>query len=173
MRYTSFLKYLSESRLQQSDGLPYWRERIFNGILLAIFVFGTLAIFPNLIAALKARMYPIFILDSFIFLTVLAVVFVRKIGLTVKIYILIFSFYLLGIFLLVTMGPFGPGMIWIVCCSVLIALMLDFKKTLFSCFPHFSKKPSERPDFTEMNFENGCPICNFEHVCAQEVKFIG
>jgi signal transduction histidine kinase len=132
MRYPRFLKYLSENRFQQSDGLPYWRERIFNGILLAIFVFGTLAIFPNLIAALNAGMYPIFFLDSLIFLTVLVVVFVRKISLNVKVYILIFSFYLLGIFLLVTMGPFGPGLIWIVCCSVLIALMLNFKKTLFS-----------------------------------------
>lgn len=132
MRYPHFFKYFFESRFQQSDGLLYWRERIFNGILLAIFVFGTLAIFPNLIAAFEARMYPIFILDSLIYLTVLAVVFVRAIGLSVKIYILIFSFYLLGIFLLVTMGPFGPGLMWIVCCSVLIALLLDFKKTLCS-----------------------------------------
>jgi len=132
MRYPSFLKQFTESRFQQSDGLLYWRERIFNGILLAIFVFGTLAIFPNLIAALKTGMFTIFIFDSFIFLTVLVVIFTRKIDLSIKIYILIFSFYLLGIFLLVTMGPFGPGLIWIVCSSVLIALMLDFKKTLFS-----------------------------------------
>jgi len=132
MRFPNFLKFLSVSRFQQSDGLLYWRERIFSGILFAIFIFGTLAIIPNLIAALKARMYPIFILDSLIYLTVLVVVFVRKISLNLKIYILIFSFYLLGIFLLVTMGPFGPGLIWIVCCSVIIALFLDFKKTLYS-----------------------------------------
>lgn len=132
MSFPRFFKLFSESRFQQCDGLLYWRERIFNGILLAILIFGTLAIFPNLIAALKAKMYPIFILDSLIYLTVLVVVFVRKIGLKLKIFILIFSFYLLGIFLLVTMGPFGPGLIWIVCGSVLIALFLDFKKTLYS-----------------------------------------
>jgi len=27
-----------------------------------------------------------------------------------------------------------------------------------SCFPHFSKKASVMPDFTEINFCNGCPV---------------
>jgi signal transduction histidine kinase len=99
---------------------------------LAAFVFGTLAIFPNLIASLKTGMISIFILDCLIYLIVLVVVFIRRISLINKFYILIFLFYLLGTFLLVTMGPFGPGLIWIVCCTVLIALMLDFKKTLIS-----------------------------------------
>jgi len=132
MSYPRFFKQFSESRFQQCDGLLYWRERIFNGILLATFVFGTLAIFPNLIASLKAGMLSIFILDCFIYLIVLGVVFIPKISLTIKFYILISSLYLLGIFLLIKMGPFGPGLIWIVSGSVLIALMLDFRKTLFS-----------------------------------------
>jgi len=132
MSYPRFLKQFSESRFQQCDGLHYWRERIFNGILLATLVFGTLAIIPNLIASLETGMLSIFIFDSFIYFIVLAVIFIRRISLIIKFYILIFTLYLLGIFLLVKMGPFGPGLIWIVSGSVLIALMLDFRKTLFS-----------------------------------------
>ena len=36
--------------------------------------------------------------------------------------------------------------------------MFEMTSKEFSCFPHFSKKASVMPDFTEINFCNGCPV---------------
>ena len=54
---------------------------------------------------------------------------------------------------------------WNICGKEDMRLCLpDTRKLLYPnctgnrCFPHFSKKASVMPDFTEINFCNGCPV---------------
>lgn len=132
MKCPGFVNIFFKSSFHPSDGLPFWREKIFNGILLAFLIFGTIAIVPNLIVSIQSQLYSIFLIDLLFYLTILVVTFNRAIGIVIKTYFLAFSIYLLGIFLLVALGPFGPGLIWMVSGSVFIALMLDYRTTLFS-----------------------------------------
>lgn len=69
-------------------------------------------------------MYFLAILDVIDFLLVLFLLLYRKIKLKIKVTLVIFLIYILSITLLVYLGPFGPGLIWLSGASLIAALLL-------------------------------------------------
>lgn len=107
-----------------TDGLWYWREKIFGGLMLAFLIFGTIAIIPNLAVSIKEQTHVITISDLIVYFMLLGVTFIRRIPLRAKIIIIIVILYTLSIILLVILGPMGPGLIWMASTSLIAALLL-------------------------------------------------
>jgi len=113
-----------------SDGLPYWRERILNGMVFVFFVFGTIAIVPNLIASINNQTHIITIADSIIYVVIAYLFFNKKVQVRIKVLLIITSIYILSIILLVMLGPLGPGLVWLSSGSI-VAALLSGKRAAF------------------------------------------
>ncbi|MFA9391054.1 MAG: sensor histidine kinase [Prolixibacteraceae bacterium] len=122
--------YLKNREYKIEDGLIYFREKIFNGLMLSLFTVGALVMIPNLMAAILSKSTLITIIDIIIIVVTLFLFLKRKLKLQIKIRILLFSFYILAITLLVILGPSGPGFIWMASSSFLAALLIDLKAAL-------------------------------------------
>ncbi|MBN1925637.1 MAG: hypothetical protein JW798_07375, partial [Prolixibacteraceae bacterium] len=118
------LRYITNTEFRKEDELPYWRERIFNSLILALFVFGSIAIIPNLIASLKNNAPAIFIVDLLLYLVLFFLFIFKKVKLKVKVILAVVLIYVLSLVLLVGLGPMGPGFVWLASTSVVAALLL-------------------------------------------------
>ena len=127
-----YQRYINNGEFSIDDGLPYWRERIFNGLMLVFLIFGTLAIVPNLIASIATKSHLITVTDSIIYFSILFLFFNHSLTLRTKIIIVIFFIYVLSIVLLVTLGPLGPGFIYFACSSLIAALLIGINASLIT-----------------------------------------
>lgn len=127
----SFL--LKNYEFTRSQGLQFWREKIFNGLMFIVLIFGTLAMIPNIFASITTQSTTITIIDTFVYLAFISIIiFRKKIKLNYKVVFTIFLLYLLSITLLFTLGPVGPGLIWLASTSLIAALLLGFWASLLT-----------------------------------------
>ena len=127
-----YLRYIDNREFTKNDGLAYWRERIFNGLMFSILFVGSLAMIPNIIASAISKTHLITITDSIIYVSILFLFYNRKMKLNWKIWITISCIYLLSIVLLIKLGPFGPGLIWLACTSVFAALLINMRASIIT-----------------------------------------
>lgn len=125
-----YLRYIDNREYTANDGLAYWRERIFNGLMFVILFFGTIAIIPNIIASIVSKTHLITITDSLIYGCILFLFYNRKLKLRYKVWIVISFIYLLSSVLLITLGPFGPGLIWLASSSFIAALIIGMRASV-------------------------------------------
>ena len=119
----SFL--LKNYEFTRNQGLQFWREKIFNGLMFIVVMFGTFAMVPNIIASITTQSTTITIVDTFVYLAFIAIIlFRKKIKLKHKVIVAISLVYLLSITLIFTLGPVGPGLIWLASASLIAALLL-------------------------------------------------
>ena len=119
----SFL--LKNYEFTRNQGLQFWREKIFNGLMFIVVMFGTFAMVPNTIASITTQSTTITIVDTFVYLAFIAIIlFRKKIKLKHKVIVAISLVYLLSITLIFTLGPVGPGLIWLASASLIAALLL-------------------------------------------------
>ncbi|HOO84883.1 MAG TPA: hypothetical protein PLS94_09985, partial [Prolixibacteraceae bacterium] len=113
----SFL--LKNYEFTRNQGLQFWREKIFNGLMFIVVMFGTFAMVPNIIASITTQSTTITIVDTFVYLAFIAIIlFRKKIKLKHKVIVAISLVYLLSITLIFTLGPVGPGLIWLASASL-------------------------------------------------------
>lgn len=124
--------YLKNSEFKIEDGELYWRERIFNGLILSLMLFGSLVMIPNLIASVKTGAVLITVVDVCFSAIILFLFLKKNIKLRIRIIVLIVLFYVLSIVLLVSLGPVGPGLIWLAASSLLASLLINLKASLRS-----------------------------------------
>lgn len=127
-----YLRYIENREFSIEDGVSYWRERIFNGLMIVLLIFGTFAIIPNLITSIRTGTHLITITDCIIYGSLLIMFFYRKGRLKLKISIVIFFIYLLSLVLLIELGPMGPGFVWLASCSLIAALLIGMKASLIT-----------------------------------------
>ncbi|MBN2262837.1 MAG: HAMP domain-containing histidine kinase [Prolixibacteraceae bacterium] len=119
----SFL--LKNYEFTRNQGLQFWREKIFNGLMFVVVIFGTIAMIPNIIASITTQSTIITVVDIFVYLSFISIIVIRKrIKLKHKVVFAISLVYLLSITLLFTLGPVGPGLIWLASASLIAALLL-------------------------------------------------
>lgn len=114
------------------DGLLYWRERFFNGLLFFMTLIGTIVIIPNLLASIQSNNILIANIYIFFYLSCLILFFNKRIKLFTKITILTIGLYILSISLLIKLGQFGPGLTWLAACSIIAALLRGLKAAVIS-----------------------------------------
>ena len=110
-----------------NDLLTQWRERVIFFLYFFAAVFAPFALIPSLILSFKEGLISVFILDSAAYIIVLMVLFSNKISLKQKTWIAFSIFYFLGILLLLILGFYGGGYIWLFGAAVIVGAMIGIK----------------------------------------------
>jgi signal transduction histidine kinase/CheY-like chemotaxis protein len=122
-KYVQFyLDHYSSPDIGKDEGLPYLRDNLFILILVLTFPLCLLAYIPSVYISFKTGQVVIGIFDTAGMLALTFIFFNRRTGLHLKKIIFSAIFCVLAIILIIYMGTKGPGIIILICSSVMIAL---------------------------------------------------
>ena len=114
---------LPEPSVPADAGLPYWRERVLSALLLALVLLAVVAYVPSMVAAVAAGYDLIAAADTVALVWLLAIFFARERSLAWRSWNLLGLGYLLGLVLVVVVGPFGAGFVWLFAFAALAAVL--------------------------------------------------
>jgi len=112
------------------DGVRYWQERL---LLVFIFVGAVLGLFvylPSVALSIKEGLWSVAIGDTIIYAWIVILFFRRSIPFEVRAVTVSLISYILGMLLLLTIGPFGGGPVWLFAFPVMVALLLGLRISL-------------------------------------------
>ncbi|MBI9071449.1 MAG: HAMP domain-containing histidine kinase [Melioribacteraceae bacterium] len=127
-RFTKIIiNYARPNNLTKLDGLEYWRERISLIIVFALTFLGIVALIPGVLLAINEGLLSVAIIDTFVYLIVVLLFFKKKWSYKPKAVLLIILCYLLGVFLILKIGPTSAGYLWMFMAPVFASVFLSKK----------------------------------------------
>jgi signal transduction histidine kinase/CheY-like chemotaxis protein len=90
-----------------------WREAMLRALLLTFLLAGLLAYVPSALLAVRTGHPGDLVVDTVIYLAVVLAFFMRRLGFAMRALVMLAAVYALGAFLLVAVGPFGSGTLWL------------------------------------------------------------
>ena len=114
----------------ETDGLPQWRERMFFFTLGPGLILGLLAYLMALPLLINGGYYLVLALDSGMLALALIIFLLRRLALAVRATVLLVMVYLIGLAILVTIGPVSSGPFWLFMLPILAALYLGLRPAL-------------------------------------------
>ncbi len=114
------------------DGIQYWQDRVIFSLLLIVAVFGFIAFIPSVALSIAEDLWIVAIADTIIYIWALVLFFRRSIPFTARAISVIILSYILGMILIITLGPFGGGPVWIFFFPIITALFLNYRFTIIS-----------------------------------------
>lgn len=141
-RLIDYLYRISEKQFKRRGvsnytGLDYLREKLFYGTMQIILFIGFLAYLPGVILSIKEELWFIAVIDTVAYGSLFYMYFDVKLSTKIKIKILLFLIYFLGVSLLVVLGSFGAGLIWLIGFSILASVFLGTKSALLTILINF------------------------------------
>jgi signal transduction histidine kinase len=130
--YQFYLDHFAATDISKEEGLPYLRDKLFISVLLLAVPICSLAYIPGIIASVKTHQLMIGIIDTVSLLVVLFIFMSKSHGIRTKKLLFSIIFYILAITLLIYLGVKGPGIIILLCISVLITLFQSKRAGLVS-----------------------------------------
>ena len=107
--------------------LEYWRNKLFFKTILIFFFLFLLVYIPSMIISIITRVFPIAVIDTVAFFSLLYFILSPGISINVKKNFFIYILYLLAVGLLIFMGNYGPGMLYMLAVSIFSTLILGKK----------------------------------------------
>jgi signal transduction histidine kinase len=114
------------------DEIQYWREKIYNSLSLALVILGFIAYIPSAILSIYSEIYSVFFLDTVAYLFVLFLFFNKKVSYLLRVFGLLMVLYLLGVLLLIMLGTYGAGWIWLFAFAVFASLLKGFRAAVIT-----------------------------------------
>lgn len=112
------------------DALRHWQERVLQTVLLASVSFGFFAYVPSLWLSLKEGLWLVAAVDTLIYAYMLTIFVRRDLPYGLRSGSLVAISYLLGLTLLVVLGPFGAGPVWLFATPVFAGLLMGLGAAL-------------------------------------------
>ena len=116
----------------EKSGIVYFRHRLLHFLLLGFSIFGFIAYLPSIYYSFVYKFYSIAFLDTLILGAVFLLAMNQRISFFTKSLGLLSLFYLLGIGLLIFLGPNGAGFLWLLMFSVMTGVLLGVRPALIS-----------------------------------------
>ena len=117
----------------QTDALSAWRERLLMGIYLVGFFLGILAFLPGMYYLVGQGHTSIALADTAAFAWLLMVILTRwRLSYAWRAYPIAVICYLLGLVIMLRLGPFSGGVLWLFSVSVTAGLLLGIRVGLIS-----------------------------------------
>ncbi|MEJ7557457.1 MAG: PAS domain-containing sensor histidine kinase [Pedobacter sp.] len=119
----------------QVQDIGFYRDRLFKLLLYCLVPTGLIALVPGLFMAIKAGTttgYLVAGVDTLIASALFYVIWSKRIKIHVKKIAITGSLYALAIFLMISLGSFGPGIIYILLLTVLMSLLFSSKTAQLS-----------------------------------------
>lgn len=116
------------------DGLMYWREKIFLILCFAFILAGFIAYAAGMKATISAKLWPVAVVDTFAYLLIFVIFIFDQLNLNLRIYTVLGLGYFLGVALLIYLGPYGAGFVWLMLVPFLAALLVGTRLAVISNF---------------------------------------
>jgi len=127
--YNKIIKYLQQYLLPENktvkDGLIYWQEKIVQYILFSMFLLAFIAYFPSVYLSIIADLWAIALLDTVIYAGIIYLFLSPSINYHLKLYSLLAGSYLLGVILILSVGIYGAGYLWLFIIPILAGALLE------------------------------------------------
>ncbi|WP_083631110.1 sensor histidine kinase [Labilibacter marinus] len=125
-------EYLSKGEYVASDGLNYWRERVFKSILIIIVGIGFVPYIFGMYMSFTFKVYSVAIVDTFVYASIIFIIFTHRIKLVQKIYFIVGLIFFIGVTLTLILGETGAGFNYIIGFSLLASLLLGLRGAINS-----------------------------------------
>jgi two-component system, cell cycle sensor histidine kinase and response regulator CckA len=116
----------------KTDGLWYWRERIFFGALAGGTGLALLAAVPALYMAFLEERWTLLIADLAVLALVISLFVFQRVRLLLRIVVLLSISYLVGIFIILEVGFTSGGPIWLFSFPLFAGVLLGLRAALFA-----------------------------------------
>lgn len=114
----------------EAEGLVFWRVRILFVILFSGLLIGTLTLLPVVLFTIKEKMWVLLIFDLFIWLTSAGLLFSRRLRYDIRAAIGSLILYLVGVFILISLGPMSGGPVWLFSFPILMGVFFESKAAM-------------------------------------------
>ncbi len=122
-----FNRLITPTQLTLSDGVKYWQEKLLLNLLFVFVVLGLVTYLPSVALAIKEELWLVVFIDTFLYFLVLLLFLNRDISFIIRAVSLLIVCYTLGIVLIVVVGPFGAGPVWLFFFPILTGILLSKK----------------------------------------------
>jgi PAS domain S-box-containing protein len=136
--YKAYVESVTEgTSLYEIKDINYWRNRLFKSFILYALPVSLLALIPVITIGIKeAHPYKIGF-DVLIIITICCISTNRNIKLSLKKALVMQLFYLFAVVIIVDLGSFGPGFLYLLAITVLSTLIYSVKMGYISVLLHF------------------------------------
>jgi PAS domain S-box-containing protein len=116
--------------LTLKDGLAFWQEKVLLNLFLATVILGFLTYIPSFVLSLREKLWVIAVVDTLMYIFVLFLFFRKDLPFKFRAAGIPLISYILGMVLLVTLGPFGAGPVWLFFFPVITGILMGQKQAL-------------------------------------------
>ena|ERR1035437_1796383 len=131
------LKPLPPVTSTEDDTIPYWRQTIIYYFSASILYIGILALIGSIYASITTKLYHIAVFDLLIYLIICYCYLSKRISFRLKSMIIIILSYILGIVLLIVVGPYGAGLLWLFVFPVFAGILEGFSLSCIALLINF------------------------------------
>src|SRR3989339_62515 len=118
------MKWIFPEATPETDSLSFWRTRILSTMLVFGIAVGFLVILSILPMAIEKRIWGLVFLDAFIWSAAVCLLLLPQIPYRVRaVFALLFA-YIIGLAIIVSVGPLSGGPAWLFCFAVLAGVLL-------------------------------------------------
>ncbi len=128
--YSILKKPLFPLKYEKKDGIVFWRERILHSLAFLVVYLGFIVFIPSFIASITNDAIIIAYIDTVVYLYLLILFTSKRIHFEFRVINLLIVFYVLSVFLMLILGPYGAGMIWLFCIPLLAGILLGLKPAI-------------------------------------------
>jgi signal transduction histidine kinase len=111
----------------KESGIGYWRDYLFMVTLVYIMPMSLLALIPGVYVAINVGHYGIAFFDIFAVLSLLAISFSSSLSIVVKKILFVFTIYGIAVVLLISLGSYGPALMYLLAVSVFMIIIFPYK----------------------------------------------
>lgn len=129
-----YVDYIGFSKRNESEGLFYFRDKLFVSILLVTVVLGVISYIPSAIASVVLDELFVLYVDSFAIFIILFILFNKSISLEIKKFLFSANLFLLSCALVLYLGFKGNGSILLFVFNILVTLYSGRRAGLVSVF---------------------------------------
>ena len=127
-----FKSYTTPVGHDSREGLTFWREKILLFLMYVLMIFVLMAYIPSIILSITEELWAIAIVDTAAYGFLIYIFLSKRLSVRFRSFSIMILGYLLGSFLLLAVGPYGAGYLWLFIVPVLASILSDLKATLFT-----------------------------------------
>ena len=125
---------MSPTHPPEKEELEYWRKRIFFAIFFSVIVLGHFAYIPSLIMAINKGLWVVVAIATLVYLWAIGTLVLHQIPFRIRATSGMVIFYALGLWLLIFLGPFSGGPVWLFAFPIITGILLGLRPALFALF---------------------------------------
>jgi PAS domain S-box-containing protein len=118
------------AEVQERDSLMYWRVRILFAILFTTLILAAFAVGTAILLALKEKMWGLAVFDILCYLFAIALLIAPRIGYEIKASIALAMAWVVGVFVICSVGMLSGGPAYLFTFAVLVGVLLGSKAAI-------------------------------------------